>query len=138
MKNYVGIYFDQNCLYRGAIQAYCNFAKEQVEVVNEALKLEDLTADNITLIAGSQNERAWATAIMDLRSEHFKYQKILQDNTVYTIQNGLDDEETKYIIRVNESYDLTELEEKGETEGFKILFKNSRGYILEKVNYVEK
>ena len=138
MKNYVGIYFDQNCLYRGAIQAYCNFAKEQVEVVNEALKLEDLTADNITLIAGSQNERAWATAIMDLRSEHFKYQKILQDNTVYTIQNGLDDEETKYIIRVNESYDLTELEEKGETEEFKILFKNSRGYILEKVNYVEK
>ena len=38
----------------------------------------------------------------------------------------------------NESYDLTELEEKGETEEFKILFKNSRGYILEKVNYVEK
>ena len=134
MKNYVGVYFDQNCLYRGAIQAYCHFAKEQIEVVNEALKLEDLSADNITMIAGSQNERAWATAIMDLRSEKFKYQKILQDNTVYTIQDGLDNPDTKYIIRVNESYDLTELEEKGETDGFKILFKNSRGYILEKVS----
>ena len=136
MKNYVGVYFDQNCLFRGAIQAYCHFAKEQIEVVNEAKKLEDMTADNITMISGSYNERVWATAIMELTSTRH-YSKIIQDTTLYTIEDGLKDPDSKYIIRVNESYDLTELEEQGKTEEFKILFKNSRGYILEKVNYVE-
>ena len=134
MPNYVGVYFDQNCLFRGAIQAYCHFAKEQIEVVNEAKKLTDMTADNITLISGSYNERVWATAIMELTSSRH-YSKIVQDTTLYTIEDGLNDENSKYIIRVNESYDLTEYEEQGNTDEFKILFKNSRGYILEKVNY---
>ena len=136
MPNYVGVYFDQNCLFRGAIQAYCHFAKEQIEVVNEAKKLTDMTADNITLISGSYNERVWATAIMELTSSRH-YSKIVQDTTLYTIEDGLNDENSKYIIRVNESYDLTEYEEQGNTDEFKILFKNSRGYILEKVNYAK-
>ena len=132
MKNRVGVYFDQNCDYRGLIQAYNNLAKEQIAVINEMNKIEDLTADNITLISGSYYERTWAVALGDLTSEKLHYSKILQDTTPYTIQDGLDNPNTKYVVRVNESYDLTELEETGKTDGFKILFKNSRGYILEK------
>lgn len=133
MKNYVGAYFDQNCDFRGLIQAYNNLAKEQIEVINKMRELEDVSADNITLISGSYFERCWATALSEITSEKYIYQDVIQDTTQYTIQDGLDNPDTKYIIRVNESYDLTELEEKGETEKFKILFKNSRGYILEKI-----
>lgn len=129
LPNYVGIYFAENCQFKGLINAYNNFAKEQIEVVEFMKTIDDLTADNITLISGSNYERSWTTAIADLRSTEIKYNKIIEDANEYTIQSGLDNENTKYIVRVNESYDLDEFED---TSSFVVLFKNSRGYVLKK------
>lgn len=129
LPNYVGIYFSENCNYRGLIQAYSNLAKEQIEVMEYMKTLEDLTAENLLLITGSQYERCWSTAIPDLRSSTMEYQDIIHDPTLYTIDDGMNDPEKKYIIRVNESYDLDAYEDKS---GFDILFKNSRGYVLRK------
>lgn len=129
LPNYVGIYFSENCNYRGLIQAYSNLAKEQIEVMEYMKNIEDVNAENLVLITGSQYERCWATAISDLRSTTMVYHEITHDPTLYTIDDGMQDPEKKYIIRVNESYDLDEYEDKS---GFDILFKNSRGYVLRK------
>ena len=137
-KDYVGIYFDQNCNFRGLIQAYNNMAKEQLEVVRKMKELPDVSADNITLISGSYYERCWATAMSEIDSEYKIYQDILQDTYEYTIEDGLNDRYTKYIIRVNESYDLDDYMKNNNVEGkFKVLFENPRGYILEKLDYIE-
>ena len=92
-------------------------------------ELEDLTVENLILITGSQYERTWTTAAADLRSSLVTYQKIIHDPKLYSIDDGMKDPNIKYIIRVNESYDLDDYKDKS---GFDILFKNSRGYILRK------
>ena len=81
------------------------------------------------MISGSNNERAWTLAIADLKSDTIKYNKIIEDATPYTIEDGLAKENVQYIIRVNESYDLEAFEDKSQ---FEILFQNSRGYVLKK------
>lgn len=125
----VGMYFDENCNFRGSIQAYSNLAKEQLEVIKHMRELEDLTVENSILITGSQYERTWTTAAADLRSSLVTYQKVIHDPKLYSIDDGMKDPNIKYIIRVNESYDLDDYKDKS---GFDILFKNSRGYILRK------
>jgi len=129
IPNYVGIYYTENVHYRGLINSFRNFAKPEIEVVKFMRGIEDLTVDNITLISGSHNERAWTIAIGKLTSEKQSFGEIIYDDAEYTIQLGLDNPETKYIVRVNESYDLDEFEDKS---GFDILFQNSRGYVLKK------
>lgn len=129
LPNYIGIYFEENCDFKGLIKAYNNLAKEQIEVIRFTKTLDDITADNITLISGSYYERTWTTAMRELTSTKKEYQDIIQDTNEYTIQTGLDDPDTKYIVRVNESYDLDQFEDKS---GFEILFQNSRGYVLKK------
>lgn len=129
LPNYVGIYFDQNYDFKGLIFAFNNLAKEQIEVMEFVKTLKDVKLDNILLISGSNYERAWSMAICDFRSDNIKYGQILEDATLYSIQDGLDRENVDYIIRVNESYDLDEFEDKS---NFEILFQNSRGYVLKK------
>ena len=125
----MGIYFDQNYDFKGLIFAFNNLAKEQIEVMEFVKTLKDVKLDNILLISGSNYERAWSMAICDFRSDNIKYGQILEDATLYSIQDGLDRENVDYIIRVNESYDLDEFEDKS---NFEILFQNSRGYVLKK------
>lgn len=129
IPNYVGVYFEQNYFFKGSIFAFCNFAKEQIEVAEFVKTLDDVKLDNSLIISGSNNERAWTLAIADFRSDNIKYNKIIEDHTLYSIQDGLDRENVEYIIRVNESYDLDEFEDKSQ---FEILFQNSRGYVLKK------
>jgi len=129
VPNSIGIYFTENVHYRGMVNSFRNFAKEEIEVVKFIREIEDLTVDNITLISGSHNERAWTIAIGNLTSEDRPFGEIIYDGAEYTIQAGLDNPDTKYIVRVNESYDLDEFEDKS---GFEILFQNSRGYVLKK------
>ena len=130
LPNYVGIYFEQNYDFKGLIRAFNNLAKEQIEVMEFAKTIDDLKLDNSLIISGSNYERAWTLAIADYRSDEIKYNEIIEDATLYTIQDGLDKENVKYIVRVNESYDLDEFEDKS---GFEILFQNSRGYVLKKI-----
>ena len=129
LPNYVGVYFEQNYFFKGSIFAFCNFAKEQIEVVEFVKTLENVKLDNSLIISGSNNERAWTLAIADFRSDHIKYNEIIEDGTLYTIEDGLKRENVEYIIRVNESYDLDAFEDKSQ---FEILFQNSRGYVLKK------
>ena len=129
LPNYVGVYFEQNYDFRGLIFAFNNLAKEQVEVMKFVSTIDDLKLDNTLLISGSNYERAWALALCDFRSDHVTYDKIIADSKLYTIQDGLDKENVEYIVRVNESYDLDEFEDKS---GFDILFQNPRGYVLKK------
>lgn len=134
LPNYVGIYFEQNYDFKGLIKAFNNLAKEQIAVMEFVKSLgDDVKAENILLISGSNYERAWSLAITDLKSEQIKYNKIIEDATLYSIEDGLERKNVKYIIRVNESYDLDDfVEQNPNQENFDILFQNSRGYVLKK------
>lgn len=129
IPNYVGIYFEENYDAKGRIFAFCNIAKEQIEVMKFVKDIDDMKLDNTLIISGSNNERAWALALGDFKSDNILYGQIIGDGNLYSIQDGLDMENVKYIVRVNESYDLDEFEDKS---GFKILFQNPRGYVLRK------
>ena len=133
-RDYTGMYYDQNCNFRGLIQAYNNLAKEQIEIIN-AMKELNLKAEDITLISGSYYERCWATALGNLTSDTMIYQDVIQDTDPHTLEEGLNNPNSKYVIRVNESYDLDDYEKAGgDKTKYNVLIKNSRGYIIEKTN----
>ena len=133
IPNYVGIYFEENYDVKGLIRAFNNLAKEQIEVMEFAKTIDDMKLDNTLIISGSNYERAWTLALVDFRSDNIKYNKIVEDATLYSIQDGLDKENVEYIVRVNESYDLDEyIEQDPEQNDFEVLFQNSRGYVLRK------
>lgn len=136
LKNYVGIYFDQNYDYKGSIFAYDNFAKDQIETAEILKTIEDVKAENILLITGSNNERAWTLAISDLQSEEIKYNEILEDGTRYELKDGLAKENVKYIVKIgmtDETADLDEyLAQNHEQNQIEVLHQSKRCYIVKK------
>lgn len=136
LDNYVGIYFEQNYDYKGAIFAFDNFAKDQIETAEILKTMEDVKAENILLITGSNYERAWTLAISDLQSDGIKYNEIIEDATPYYLQNGLAKENVKYIVKIgmtDETADLDEfLAHNQEQNQIEVLHKSKRCYIVKK------
>lgn len=136
LPNYVGVYFEQNYFYKGSIFAFCNFAKDQIETAEILKTIEDAKAENVLLITGSNNERAWTLAISNLQSEKIKYNKIIEDATQYQLQDGLDKENVKYIVKIgmtDETADLDEyLVENKDQNQIEVLHQSKRCYIVKK------
>ncbi len=136
LHNYVGIYFEQNYDYKGAIFAFDNFAKDQIETAEILKTMEDVKAENMLLITGSNYERAWTLAISDLQSEGIKYHEILEDGTRYELKDGLAKENVKYIVKIgmtDETADLDEyLAQNHDQNEIEVLHQSKRCYIVKK------
>lgn len=136
LPNYVGVYFEQNYDFKGLIMAFNNFAKDQIETAEVLKTIEDVKAENVLFITGSNYERAWTLAISNLQSEKIKYNKMIEDSTPYTIQDGLDKENIKYIVKIgltDETEDLDEyLAENERQNQIEVLHKSKRCYIVKK------
>lgn len=136
LPNYVGVYFEQNYFFKGSIFAFNNFAKDQIETAKILKTIEDVKAENILLITGSNYERAWTLAISDLQTDGMKYDKIIGDATKYYLQDGLAKEHVKYIVKIgmtDETEDLDEyLKENPNQNQIDVLHRSKRCYIVKK------
>lgn len=136
LPNYVGVYFEQNYDFKGLIFAFNNFAKDQIETAEILKTIDDVKAENVLFITGSNYERAWVLAISDLQAEEIKYNKIIEDATPYSLQDGLDKENVKYIVKIgltDETEDLDQyLAENPDQNQIEVLHKSKRCYIVKK------
>lgn len=136
LPNYVGVYFEQNYFFKGSIFAFNNFAKDQIETAQILKTIENVKAENILLITGSNYERAWTLAISDLQTDGMKYDKIIGDATKYYLQDGLAKEHVKYIVKIgmtDETEDLDEyLKENPNQNQIDVLHQSKRCYIVKK------
>ena len=136
IPNYVGIYFEQNYDFKGLIFAFNNYKPDQIETSEILAKIEDVKAENVLFITGSNYERAWTLAISDLQSDEKKYDEIIGDATQYHLQDGLDNENIKYIVKIgmtDKTEDLDEyLEANPEQNQIDVLHKSQRCYIVKK------
>lgn len=136
IPDWVGMYFEQNYFFKGSVFAFCNFAKDQIETAEILKTIEDVKAENVLFITGSNNERAWILAISDLQTEGIKYNKIIEDGTQYDLQDGLDKENVKYIVKIgmtDGTEDLDEyLVENPNQSEIEILHQSKRCYIVKK------
>lgn len=136
LPNYVGVYFEQNYDFKGLIFAFNNFAKDQIETAEILKTIDDLKAENVLFITGSNYERAWTLAISNLQADEIKYNKIIEDATRYSIQDGLDKENVKYVVKIgmtDATEDLDEyLAKNQEQNEIEVLHKTKRCYIVKK------
>lgn len=136
LPNYVGIYFEQNYFFKGSIFAFNNFAKDQIETAEILKTIEDVKAENVLFITGSNYERAWTLAISNLQTDGMKYDKIIGDATQYKLQDGLAKENIKYIVKIgmtDETADLDEyLAENKDQKEIEVLHQSKRCYIVKK------
>lgn len=136
IPDWVGMYFEQNYFFKGSVFAFCNFAQDQIETAEILKTIEDVKAENVLFITGSNNERAWTLAISDLQTDGMKYDKIIGDGTQYYFQDGLDKENVKYIVKIGMTDGTEDLDEYlAEDEGqnrIEILHQSKRCYIVKK------
>ena len=136
IPNYVGVYFEQNYMFKGLIFAFSNYKPDQIETSEMLSKIEDLKAENVLLITGSMYERAWTLARSNLQSDGKKYDKIIGDATQYYLQDGLNDNNIKYIVKIGMTDETAYLDEYLEANPSQnqidVLHKTQRCYIVKK------
>lgn len=136
LPNLVGMYYIENCEYRKLIDLNNNFNKNEIDLVLYAREnLEDLNADNINLITEGYYCRIWATAMLEVTTDSKPYQKFIQDTKIYTVEDGLEDEDKKYIVQLV-SHDQSkkdifaeQFKEIKESEELEILYSNENGFV---------
>lgn len=140
LPNLVGMYYSENCEYRKLIDLTQNFNSNEIELsVFARENLEDMTVENTELITEGYYTRIWATAMLEFSSEKVKYQDVIQDTKLYTVDDALNDNDKKYIVklvskdaesmkRYNE-----ELDDVKENENIEVLFENANGFVA-KIN----
>ena len=138
LPNFVGIYFDENCNYRKLMDMTMNLNKDAVELTLWARdNIEDLSADNITLMTEGYFNRIWATAMLEITSDKMPYQNFIQDPRIYDIEDGLEDQNRKYLVKLvwdegqREEQYQNEIKDIRKMEDIEILFENEHGFVVQ-------
>lgn len=136
IPNYIGMYYSENCDFRGSARATLNFSNEKQEIANYVREnLKDANADNTVLMTGTYNERCWATVTTELSSDNLEYRDVIQDMRMHHIKELYNKDEMKYAVSFQGMNDYKKWPYK---ENFKILFQNDAGYVVEKIDQEEK
>lgn len=140
LPNFVGMYYSENCFYRKLVDLDSNFNKNEIEVVLYAREnLKDMTADNTELLTYGNYARIWTTAMLEINSDKIKYEKITGDPHVYSVEEALENEEKKYMVKVvskdqNRMNEFKEvIKEVKQNEQIEVLFENENGFVA-KIN----
>ena len=142
LMNLAGMYYSENSEYRKAYDAIQNFSKENIEITKYAREnLDDMTADNTILFTESFYRTAWAMATLEYESHEGKdfNKDIINKTNQFNIKDSLEDEDVKYIIRLdpkedNKKKEMKEnIEELSRHSNVEILFKNETGFVA-KIN----
>ncbi len=136
--NFVGIYFDQNCDLRKLCDLNQNFNKNEIELATYAREnLKDMTVENTCLMTQDYYPRIWAVAVTEINSSECEYGNVTQDGHIYTLEDALENENNKYMIKLvsNDATRLEEykdvLKEVKQNDNIKILLENENGFVAE-------
>lgn len=136
IPNYIGMYYCENCDFRGSARATLNFDNAKQEISNFVREnLPDANADNTVLMTGSYNERCWATVTTELSSDKLEYRDVIQDTRMHHIKELASNEDMKYAVSFQ---GLNDYEKWPYKENLKVLFQNEAGYVVEKIEVSEK
>lgn len=136
IPNYIGMYYFENCEFRGSARATLNFTSEKQEIANYVREnLKDATADNTVLMTATYNERCWATVTTELSSENLEYRDVIQDTRMHHIKELSSNDDMKYAVSFQ---GINDYEKWPYKENLKILFQNEAGYVVEKISQEEK
>ena len=152
LPNFVGIYFDENCNMRKAIDLNQNFNKNLVDLTIYARdNIDDLDADNIELITDHYYIRIWATAMLEVTTDSMPYGEFIQESrfvndTGYKVTEAFAEEDNKYIVKLvpeeqtklnNYKAELEEIKQMEANKEIEILFENENGFVA-KINRQEE
>lgn len=132
LPNYVGMYYWENCEFRKQIDATQSFLKEQVDIVTYATdNFKDMTVDNTEMLTETYYGRIWTTAMLEVDSDSYQYEGVVQDGREHTLEEALEDERKKYVVCTALKDNLKqELEKYRESEKITILLENEKGYVV--------
>lgn len=140
LPNLVGIYYIENCENRKLIDLTQNLNSNEIELIKYAREnFEDMNVENTELMTEGYFTRIWTTAMLEISSEKTKYQNVVQDTNLYKLDDALEDEEKKYIVKLV-SRDLSKVNEYNEelkdvkaSDNVEVLYENENGYVA-KIN----
>ena len=141
LPNLVGLYFAENCDFRKLVDLNQNFNVNELELTNYAREnLKDMNVENTELLTMDYYPRVWAVATLEYKSENgTPYENVIQDTTIYTVDDALKDESKKYIIKlVSKHQDRLEaynelIKEVRNNDKIEILYENTNGFVA-KIN----
>ena len=138
--NLIGMYYTENCERRKALDVFQNFNKNNILVTKYAREnLEDMTADNTIIITeggpfGSYRTM-WAMATLEYTSNNLTFRNIIKMIDKYKLQDVLENENIKYLIRLDPK-DQTRMQECKEnieeinnTQNAEIIYSNENGFV---------
>lgn len=136
--DFVGIYYDQNCFWRKNYDLNRGLNKNEVELAVYAREnLKDMRVENTCLMTQDYWPRIWAVAVTEISSPDIEYGTVTQDTHIYTLEDALENKDTKYMIKLvsNDATRLEEyqkfLKEVKQNENIKILLENENGFVAE-------
>lgn len=136
IPNYIGMYYSENCDFRGSARATLNFDNAKQEIANFVREnLLDANADNTVLMTGTYNERCWATVTTELSSDKLEYRHVIQDTRMHHIKELSSNDDMKYAVSFQGVNDYEKWPYK---ENLRVLFQNEAGYVVEKIQQEEK
>ncbi len=140
LVNLVGMYYTENCDRRKAVDVIQNFNNNNILITKYAREnLDDMTADNTILITeggphGSYRTM-WAMATLEYTSKSLTFRDIIKMIDKYTIQDAIENENIKYIVRLDPK-DQTRIQECKNnineinmTQSAEILYSNENGFV---------
>ncbi len=138
LMDFVGVYYWENCWWRKAYDLNQNFNKNEIELATYAREnLKDMTVENTCLMTQDYYPRIWAVAVTEINSPDIEYGNVTQDGHIYTLDDALENEDNKYMIKLV-SNDATRLKEYQElikevkqNDNIKILLENDNGFVAE-------
>lgn len=142
LPNLVGMYYIENCEHRKQIDLEQNFNANELKLARYAKEnLKDMNVENTELITMDYYPRVWAVAVLEYKSDTgIPYEKVIQDTTIYTVEDALKDPDKKYIVKlVSKHQDRLEaynklMEEVRNNKQIEILYENDNGFVA-KINH---
>lgn len=136
LPNLVGMYYSENCFYRKLVDLNNCFNNNEIEIALFAREnLKDMTVENTELLTMGNYTRTWATAMLEISSDKIRYQEVIEDPRVYSVQDALANKDKKYMIKFA-SKDLAQMEECKavleqikENDKIEVLFENENGFV---------
>ena len=141
LPNLVGMYYIENCEHRKQIDLEQNFNANELKLARYAKEnLKDMNVENTELITMDYYPRVWAVAVLEYKSDTgIPYEKVIQDTTIYTVEDALKDPDKKYIVKlVSKHQDRLEaynelMKEVRNNKQIEILYENDNGFVA-KIN----
>lgn len=94
-----------------------------------------MTADNTILITEDPYRQIWAMATLEYTSDKVTFRDVLRSTNRFTIEDALEDENIKYVVRLdsrdqNKIQECKENREKLEkNKDVKVLYSNENGFV---------